>query len=301
MQAQRRPDVVCWGELLWDLFPSGALLGGAPSNVALHLAGQDVRTALITRLGSDELGRRAHDALDRRGVIARGVQFDEEMQTGRVGITVHEGEPIYTLHDGAWQRIGFDERGRELLSACRALCFGTLSQEKSAGLASWREALDTVAGDCLVVCDPNLRGGRMDVELVREHMRAASVVKINDVEAAAIEDRVGVPSATAWLIDDMEVELVAQTHGPGGATLVDTTGQVHHPGIPATPGGDNVGAGDAFVATLVRGLLGGAELQPIAEAANRCGSFVAGQRGATPMLPSELRRTLDELLGPAYS
>jgi fructokinase len=260
---------VCWGELLWDLFPSGALLGGAPSNVAIHLLANDLPTALVTRLGRDELGTQALEALQTLGMDTSAVQVDEEMPTGRVGIEMQEGEASYTLHPGAWQRIRCDESARPLLSQCQAFCFGSLSQEKEAGLVSWREALRELPEACLRVCDPNLRGSRLAPDLIREHMRAANVVKINDDEAELMSEVYECGDVVHWLMEDMEVELVAKTHGPRGATLYTRDETVTHPGFASGPEGDNVGAGDSFTAVLIRGLLAGATLESTLEAANR--------------------------------
>lgn len=290
---------VCWGELLWDLFPSGALLGGAPSNVAIHLVANAEPTALITRLGQDDLGARALQELKALGMDTRGVQRDEEMPTGRVGIEVHEGEASYTLHAGAWQRIRCDDAARELLSECRAFCFGSLSQESEAGLESWRLALQELPPGCLRICDPNLRGSRLDPELIREHMQAATVVKINDDEAELMSQAYGCGDIVPWLLEEMQVDLVAKTHGPKGATLFTRDETTTHPGFAAEPGGDNVGAGDSFTAILIRGLLAGAGLEPTLLAANRYASYVASRRGATPPVPADLRDTVSRLTGGA--
>jgi fructokinase len=298
MPTLRAPTVVCWGELLWDLFPSGACLGGAPSNVAIHLVGGALPTALITRLGRDDLGAQALQALQELGMDTRGVQMDADMPTGRVGIEVHQGEASYTLHPGAWQRISCDEAARGLLAECQAFCFGSLSQESELGLASWRKALQHLPAECLRVCDPNLRGSRLDAELIREHMRAATVVKINDDEAHLMAQVYGCEDIVPWLLEDMQVTLVARTHGPRGATLFTRDESASHPGFASEPGGDNVGAGDSFTAILIRGLLAGAALEPTLQAANRYASFVAGRRGATPTIPTALREEVATLTRP---
>ncbi len=292
-------QVICWGELLWDLYPEGALLGGAPSNVAVHLARLHCPTALITSLGRDELGARAREELAATGVDMQGVQEHAQLPTGRVGIVVHEGEARYTLHDGAWREIACNETARALLASSRALVFGTLSQESPPGLASFRQALASLGTHAITVCDPNLRGGRLDPDLVREHMRAARVVKINDAELVAMERVYGLADGIAWLLEDMQVQLLAHTKGHQGAVLYTRDASASHPGFAAHPGGDNVGAGDAFTAVLTLAAMRGTPLPRAVEAANRLGSFVASQRGATPLLPAPLRDEVDALLGPA--
>ncbi len=293
--------MLCWGELLWDLFPSGACLGGAPANVAFHLHANSVPTSLVTRIGQDKLGEQARQTLEDLGLDLRGLQVDEELPTGRVGIEIHDGEARYTLHPGAWQSIRCDAQAKALLKECRAFCYGTLSQESKEGFASWRAALELLPEDSVRVCDPNLRGSRIDGDLVYEHCLAADILKINDGEAALMAKTFGQEKLVPWLLGEMQVSLVALTHGAEGATLYTKEGRATHPGF--APGleddergkdRDNVGAGDSFTAVLLKARLAGASLTQSVLAANRYASFVAGRRGATPAPPEAL---LSELAG----
>ena len=100
--------VVIWGELLWDRFPAalgGDRLGGAPANVAWHLAQAGGWARLVTRVGDDAPGRRALAELD--GLVDTAlIQVDPERATGEVTVELHGSEPRYTLHPGrAWEHI----------------------------------------------------------------------------------------------------------------------------------------------------------------------------------------------------
>jgi len=290
------PVLVSWGEFLWDLFPSGAQLGGAPCNVALHWARAELPTALITRVGCDTSGRDAIAALTELGLHPAGLQIDDSLPTGKVGIEVNNGEAKYRLYPGAWQEIQCDTAALELLARARVFSYGTLSQESGPGLESFRAALAAIPSSAVRVCDPNLRGGRIDPELVRDHLSAATIIKINDEEARVLENCYGCPDITRWLLKDLNVELVARTHGSSGATLTRGDEVVHHPGFPAGQGGDNVGAGDAFTSVLIRAYLKGTTLQKSVEAANLYASFVAGNTGATPTPPPDLQQKISALL-----
>lgn len=291
------PRVVCWGELLWDLFPDGACLGGAPSNVAVHLAQLACPTALVTSLGIDDLGEAARQELGRRGLCLDGLQEHAHLPTGRVGIELRAGEPHYTLHEGAWRDIACDGPALELVASASAIVFGTLSQERPEGHKSWQLAMHAASSATIKICDPNLRGGRIVPDLVREHMRAADVVKINDGELGIFEKTYGVADGIQWLLEDMQATWVAHTHGARGATLYSAAGSANHPGYAASAGGDNVGAGDAFTAVLTLAALARTPLIQAVDAANRVGSFVASQRGATPEIPAWLRSEVRALLG----
>jgi fructokinase len=284
------PDVICWGEVLWDLFPDRRRLGGAPANVAYHLAALGARVSLVSRVGDDEPGRDAVAALAAAGVDTSLMQIDAARPTGRVEIEVHEGEPRYRLTPGcAWEHIEVSEAVRDALSRTGAFCFGTLSQRVRQD--QLERALSCLPATCTTVCDPNLRPGRLDLAIVRAALAAARVVKINEHEAAAMArnqaGRAG--DAVAWLEHELGVDLIALTRGPRGSVLIRGAERVEHPGFAAEPGGDNVGAGDAFTAVLIRLLGLGRPLAWINQAANRYASFVASRRGATPAIPDALR------------
>lgn len=281
--------VVCWGEALWDLFPDGPKLGGAVANVAYHLALLGRKPAMVTRVGDDDLGKRAVATLEAAGVNCHAVQIDRERVTGAVDITLEAGEPRYRLRAGcAWERIACSQAAVDLIGAADALVFGTLAQRTQDGLAGWTQAMACASTACIKVCDPNLRTRYLDARALDAHLEAATVVKINEAEAAAIADSFDVADPVAWLIEQRGMNLVALTRGAGGCSLITRGERADYPGVAATPGGDNVGAGDAFVAVLISGLLAGDSLADIATLGCRYGAHVASHRGATPSAPAWL-------------
>jgi fructokinase len=290
--------VVCWGEILWDMFPDGIKLGGAPANVAYHLAAVGADVAMVSRVGRDTLGDNAIKALDEDGVDTAAVQRDPERPTGVVVIDVVDGDPNYTLTEGAaWERIVLDSEARRLVSTASALCFGTLSQRTKHGREQLERALAEAPPNCVRVCDPNLRAAHIDDDLLEASLRAADVVKINDKELRLVEQRFARKNPVAWLVHELGCKLVAITRGPRGCRLVTGNDEAEHAGFSAKSGGDNVGAGDAFTAVLIRLYLRGAPLATIAEAANRYGSYVASQRGATPNVPAKIVDQVRKHLG----
>ena len=52
-------DFISFGEILFDVFPDKATLGGAPLNVAGHLTKLGLNGAILSAVGNDELGKRA--------------------------------------------------------------------------------------------------------------------------------------------------------------------------------------------------------------------------------------------------
>jgi fructokinase len=285
--------IVIWGELLWDRFPDGDQLGGAPANVAWHL-GQAAGYGragpasywpqLVTRVGDDAAGRRAIEAISQL-VDTELVQIDPERATGEVTVHLDGGEPRYTLHPGrAWERIACTPAVKAALATAGVFVYGTLAQRTPEGLAGWREAVASTR--CTKVCDLNLRPTDQYSVAMAEAVAAADVIKVNDRELAALRDWLGWSDPLAKLRDTTRI--VAVTHGADGTTLYGEHGALEIPGVPATPGGDNVGCGDAFLAILIHGLTSGWDLAASGRAASRYAAAVAGETGATPFFDPAL-------------
>lgn len=288
--------VVIWGEVLWDRFPDGDRLGGAPANVAWHLGQAGGWARLVSRVGDDNDGRRAIERLS-SVCDADLVQIDPVRATGEVKVAVEAGEPRYTLVPGrAWERIECTPDVAAALGEASVLVYGTLAQHTDAGIAGWRAAIEAARGSCLKVCDVNLRRTASTTHgerrAVAEAIAAADIVKVNDVELARIADWFGWRDPIEALRAGKRV--VAVTNGARGSTLYAEHEIVEIAGVPARPGGDNVGCGDAYVALLVHGMTLGWDLASCGAAASRWAAAVASERGATPLFSED---QIDELLG----
>ncbi len=292
--APTEPDVVSWGEILWDRFPDRRRLGGAPANVAYHLAALGARVALVSRVGDDEPGRAARLALADRGVDVSLIEIDGDRPTGSVEVdTDGDGNATYRLNrGGAWEHIALTDGAAARIGGAAALIYGIFCQRNPAARDAMMGALDAAPDDCLRVCDPNLRATGVDTDILVASIERADVVKINHREADAIERLLGVDDAVDWLLAG-RARLVAYTRGADGSRLCTREDQFDHPGFAAS-GGDTVGAGDAYTAVLVRGLLAGVPLANLVERANRYGAFVASQRGATPEISDALVREMNQ-------
>src|SRR5438105_1425313 len=93
-----RKTVLSFGETLWDLFPSGAALGGAPFNFACRVHALGDRATIVTRLGRDEYGRKALEQIAAVGMDVSHVQKDEHHPTGTVKVTLDgQGNPDFRI------------------------------------------------------------------------------------------------------------------------------------------------------------------------------------------------------------
>lgn len=298
MPAMSDQAVVIWGELLWDQFPDGPQLGGAPSNVAWHLGMAGGWGQLVSRVGDDALG---HEAIERLSHVVDTslIQVDPERATGEVEVTVVGGEPRYRLVPGrAWEHIACTPDVATSIGEAGVLIFGTLSQHTPGGLAQWKQAIAAAGSRCLKVCDLNLRRTMTppagEREAVLAALEVADLLKVNDAELNKLADWLGWADPISELRKRPRV--VAVTHGADGSTLYSDRGAIEIPGVRARAKGDNVGCGDAYLAILVHGMTLGWALAHSARAASRWAAEVAAVRGATPAFDDS---QIEELLGEA--
>lgn len=278
--------ILCVGELLWDALPAGLFLGGAPFNVAAHLTALGEDATVASRVGTDRLGREARRRLRARGLDTALLQTDETRPTGFVRVALEAtAAPDYDIvAPAAWDALALTDPLKDRAEAATALVFGSLGQRASQS----RQTIRTLCRhtDGLRVFDVNLRPPYDDRSVVDASLRLADVVKLNDHELARLRDWVGLPphpdAALAELGTTFGCRIVCVTAGDEGARLwIDGT-NVHHPGYDVDVA-DPVGAGDAFLAALLSGVLADWPLEALLPRANRLGAYVAAQPGAAPI------------------
>ncbi len=297
-----RHSVVGLGELLWDLFPAGKQLGGAPANFAYitSLLGDEGIPA--SRLGQDSLGLDAIHRLGELGLSTEFIQKDADHPTGTVKVELDRtGQPRFEISESvAWDFLEWTPQWQNLAQQADAVCFGSLAQRSERSRTSIRRFLTALRKNAVRVFDVNLRQNFYTTQVLAESMKLATVVKLNHEELPRVmrsfelEDR-GEEDSARQLLSSHEVKLVCVTRGNGGSLLVSADERSEHPGFKVKVA-DTVGAGDAFTAALVHGYLRGTPLAQINETANRVGAWVASQPGATPApKPDGLAQSLAEI------
>ena len=277
------------GELLWDMFPEGKQLGGAPANFAYMTSLLGDEGIVVSRVGSDALGRAAGRRLERLGVRASLLQLDPDHPTGTVKVSVDPaGQPTFEIAESvAWDFFAWTPEWRALAERADAVCFGTLAQRCPQSRATIRTFLRALRPGATRVFDVNLRQSFYDADTLSESAKLADIMKVNTDELAALAKLLRIPfiydelPAAHWLRDTLGLKLVCITRGAKGSLLVSADETSEHPGYRIHVA-DTVGAGDAFTAALVYHYLRHASVPTLNEAANRMGAWVSSQVGATP-------------------
>ena len=287
------PLVVALGAVLWDVFPDGARLGGAPANFAVHAATLGARSALVSCVGNDEMGRAALEILRDRGVVTDAVQVHPHRPTGSVRVTLTDGQPDYEIVEGvAWDALTWHSELARLARSTRALCFGTLDQRDPQSRRVIANFLDAASPACLRVLDLNFRQHFHAEEVVLSSLARADVLKLNGEEVPVLRDYVGgvadVDDFLTELRARFDLQCVVLTLGADGCRAIGDAGICQAVGEKRRVV-NAVGAGDAFTAAFALHLLNGETVQTCAERANAVGGFVTTQDSGMPMLPGRFR------------
>jgi fructokinase len=284
-----RVEIIGLGEVLWDLFPAGKQLGGAPFNFTFHCHRLGHPCAMISRVGADELGHEIRAAAHRLGLSDACLQEDDAHPTGTVQVSVDErGQPTFTITpDVAWDHLAWEDRLGPLLHDARAVCFGTLAQRHAVARTTIQRAVRE-ARHALIVCDVNLRQHFYSRDVIEASLSACGWVKLNEHELPVLCNRFALPGATvAEQLEELRrrfaLDVAILTRGAHGCLIKSAAETIDLPGIPVKVI-DTVGAGDAFTAGLLACFLEGRPLAEAAGFANRLAARVAASAGATPLI-----------------
>ena len=285
------------GELLWDIFPEGRQLGGAPANFAYMTSLLGDEGIVASRVGGDELGEEAKRRLQHLNLNTFYIQLDPTYRTGIVQVEVDaKGQPTFQIAQPvAWDAFEWTPAWQALAQKADAVCFGSLAQRCVQSRQTIFSFLKTIRPETTRVFDVNLRQSFYSAQILADSAKQADIIKLNSDELPAVVQLLGFPfhdeeSAAQWLLNTFRIKLVCITRGARGSLLVSEYAKHEHPGVRVQVA-DTVGSGDAFTAALVYHYLRRDSLATMNEAANRMGSWVASQTGATPA-PDEARLEL---------
>jgi fructokinase len=288
-----RPVIIGLGEVLWDLLPSGAQMGGAPANFAYHARALGADAGVISRVGNDPLGRDILKRFEALGLPTDLVQRDDGAPTGTVTVQLGaEGVPQFTIHeDVAWDRLAMTEPALAAVAAADAVCFGSLGQRCEPARSSIQRLVAAVPSKALRIFDINLRQHFYSREIIECSLQKANLLKLNDAELPVLAAMFGLSGPVRVQLERLagtfNLEVVALTRGPHGSLLFGSGGWSDHGGLPVEVR-DTVGAGDAFTAAMTLGLLAGWDLDRVNDHANQVARYVCSCSGATPPLPGSL-------------
>jgi fructokinase len=286
-------QVFVFGEVLFDCFPTGEqVLGGAPFNVAWHLQALGDQPAFISSVGDDKSGKQILAAMRDWSMDTTSVQIDSMHPTGQVEVKVTEGEPDYTItSDCAYDFINTDALKTTPTSGI--LYHGTLGLRQTVSRESFIQLAKQP--DLSIFLDVNLRSPWWQTDDVYGWMKQASWVKLNQDELQQLGFSLAtLKQAMIEIQSRFNLKQLIVTRGEKGALVLSGNGEFHSVvPEPVKTIVDTVGAGEAFSAIFIHGLVSGWTVSDTLTVAQQFASQVIGLRGATSTDPAFYQGFID--------
>lgn len=190
------------GEVLWDILPTGRVLGGAPTNFAYMTNVLGDQGIVASRAGNDELGREACQLLQKLGLKISYLQRDDLHETGIATVTIDgTGQPNFTIKEPvAWDFLELTADWEELSARADVICFGTLAQRSLTSAATIDRFLRNTSAKALRICDVNFRQSFYNENVLRKSFQYADIVKLNEQELTQVSFLFNLGAGTAEVI-----------------------------------------------------------------------------------------------------
>jgi fructokinase len=281
------------GEVLWDCFPDSRRLGGAPLNFAFFLKRLQHLPLLVSAVGTDSPGEEARSAIAALGLDTTFLRSTDRYQTGRAIVRLGPGdETSFTIdRPAAYDAVELSAAETRTLVQWGPTWFyyGTLFASRARARDVLRALLDAIP-NATRFYDLNLRPGFESPELVLELLQAADVVKLNERELSLVSQWLELPSDPEGFSREgsrrFQWRAAAVTLGARGCAMLVDGHYAEGPGV-AVDVVDPVGAGDAFAAAFMHGIVSNWPVASIVRFANRAGAFIVRAHGAIPDLMPE--------------
>lgn len=290
--------IVCFGEVLWDIFPNYKKIGGAPLNVAMRLASFSNDVAMISAVGLDDNGTEILRYIDDNGIKTEGIEVHSTYKTGEVGVTLDaHGSASYEIKfPAAWDHISLSDFRMQLAENSEAFIYGSLASRNEATRKTLFELLNKAS---YRIFDINLREPHYSKELLSSLMQYADFIKFNDDELFEISEMFGskynsIEQNIRYMANLFETRQICVTKGRHGAVLF-LDGEYYYNSGYLVKVKDTVGAGDSFLGTLIHFLLNNKNPQKAVDYACAMGALVARTEGANPKISEQ---ELNEFVNP---
>lgn len=292
-------SINCFGEVLWDCFPDGKRLGGAPLNVCLRLNSLGINAQMISAVGDDELGQALLNEIKARNIKTNFIETNTDKKTSTVEVTLdRHGSATYDIiSDTAWDNIALTPTLIEQVKSSDIFVYGSLVGRQHVSLATLKQLVNVAK---FKIFDVNLRKPHYNLETLITLMKSADFIKLNDDELYEIAHAMGskfnsLEQNLAFIAEQTNTAYLCVTKGRYGALLKINESNYYNSGFLINVA-DTVGAGDSFLGSLIYQLCTTTDAQYAVDFACAVGAMVAQHHGATPELSIE---AIEAFINPA--
>lgn len=285
MTTNKKLQVVCFGEVLWDIFPEGARAGGAPFNVAYNLNKMKIDVAMISRVGNDELGKKLIHQINDWNIPTQYIQIDQKHDTSTVVAHFDENkDAVYDIiQNVAWDYIENTPETQELVANSKAFVFGSLVTRNQVSKNTLFELMEISQFN---VFDVNLRAPYYSTELIAQMLHKTDLVKMNKAELRLVleflnKEYVNEDDGVKFIQDKFDIEEVIISKGSKGALYYRGDNYYKFPAVHIQVQ-DTVGSGDSFLAGFISQRIKENSPIDIMTHATSLGAFITSKEGACP-------------------
>ena len=274
-------DFISFGEILFDVFPDKATLGGAPLNVAGHLTKLGLNGYILSAVGDDELGKRAISEINNLGLNTEKIST-LNYETGKAIITLNGKNAEYEFNmPCAWDKLPLPEH-------LSLIYYGTLAQRGNSK-QTLKELLNKVSSDHRFF-DVNIRKHFYSDEIIKEGVENATILKLNDEEVDIVLDALKLKMRGYRGLEELaksyNLDLVLLTKGKEGTMCYkDKWYRVPCAEVEVV---DTVGAGDSLSAGFLASYIKTGDLEKSLIIGSLIADYVVTKRGAIPEYDEEL-------------
>lgn len=279
----KKNRVICFGEVLWDVFPTHKVVGGAPLNVCFHANNLGLNAQMISAIGNDALGKELKDFLIQNNISTDFIHTNNVLSTSTVDIKLSEnGNASYTIVENvAWDALFINEDIVHAVTEVEILIFGSLACRSENNLEVLLQLIEKAQK---TIFDVNLRAPFYQQHSIEKLLSKTGIVKMNDNE---LDEIVGwynfngdLKHKMSFVVDKFNVETLIITAGKNGAYCMRDGFFLHQKGFKVDVK-DTVGSGDSFLAAFVCKMLNNKPWEECLQFACATGSLLATKSGGT--------------------
>lgn len=281
---------ICYGEVLWDIFPNTKIAGGAPMNVAARLSSFGMPSRVISKIGNDASGRELLESIQNNNLTGVFIEIDPNYPTGEAKVLINDdNDAIYDIkYPAAWDKILPNPDTEEAVRKADVFLFGSLATRDEVTRKTLFHFLDLAN---YKIFDVNVRKPYCDIDMVFSLMKKSNFIKMNEDELLYLTKALGSEASALeinilFLSEVTETADICITRGKNGAVLLTGEHFYSHPGFKVDVI-DTVGSGDSFLAALISRFFETDNYEQLLEFACAVGAVVATKKGAVGRLGFE--------------